>query len=272
MKKFLLVTILCFAPLFSSQVMAQEMTPEEQALSDEAEATLEDFPMEEEEEIDENYGESPFCNELKTYITTKDNTAKAKLFKSLPEDVQNAVQLEMFLTQNLQIPQATIQKTLNLSNKQLLPFNITFIEHKIYNSCIELQFSDDIPLYRERIETKINFILKKALIDYEKLETRARMPFVHHGNVLPGPEEDEDGSIYLEQKFLPKFINAILIFLMSLSILMIIVGGLMFIFSSGDQEMTTRGKTTIMWAIVGVVLTILSYAIVQFIIGIDFTL
>ena len=125
---------------------------------------------------------------------------------------------------------------------------------------------------QERMLQKTLLFVQKALSDYEEVEVRERMPFIHHGNVLPGPSENENGSDYLEQRFIPKFINGTLIFLMSLSILMVIVGGLMFVFSAGDSDLNTRAKTTIMWAIVGVVITILSYAIVQFIIGIDFTL
>lgn len=128
-------------------------------------------------------------------------------------------------------------------------------------------------------EKQKDLLLKQATLafqlsfsNYKTAETRARMPFVHDGNVLPGPSRDEDGSFYVEQKFIPKFVNGSLIFLMSLSILMVIVGGLMFLFSSGDSDLTARAKTTIIWAIVGVILTILAYAIVQFIIGIDFSL
>jgi hypothetical protein len=98
------------------------------------------------------------------------------------------------------------------------------------------------------------------------------MPFVHDGNILPGPKNGENGSDYVEQQFIPKFVNGSLMFLISLSILMVIIGGLMFLFSSGDSDLVSRAKTTIIWSIVGVVLTILAYAIVQFIIGIDFSL
>ncbi len=115
-------------------------------------------------------------------------------------------------------------------------------------------------------------ILENIINHIKTIETRARMPFVHHGNILPGPKEGESGSDYVKNKFIPKYINGMLIFMISMSILMIIVGGLMFIFSSGDSDMTSRAKTTITWAIVGVILTILSYSIVRFIVGINFSL
>ncbi len=124
---------------------------------------------------------------------------------------------------------------------------------------------------KERMYKNITLFIEDLLNRYKHIESRSRMPFVHHGDVLPGPGQGESTD-YVEKQFIPKFVNGMLILLMSLSVLMIIIGGLMFVFSSGDSELTTRAKTTILWAIVGVVLTILSYAIVQFIIGIDFTL
>jgi hypothetical protein len=257
MKKFLLVSLLCFVPIFSSQVIAQ------------------DFPLEE-EEIDENEGSSPFCDNFMTYITTNDIDEKTTIFNNFPNDFKDAVQLELFLTKNLNVKQETIQKKLNLSDEQIGEYlknkNATLIEHDVFNLCNELTFLTPTPAHLERISRKIDLALQQALADYKTLETRERMPFVHDGNVLPGPSRDEDGSFYVEQKFIPKFVNGSLIFLMSLSILMVIVGGLMFLFSSGDSDLTARAKTTIIWAIVGVILTILAYAIVQFIIGIDFTL
>ena len=95
---------------------------------------------------------------------------------------------------------------------------------------------------------------------------------VNHGNILPGPDEDENGSDYVRTKFIPKYINGMLIFMISFSILMVIVGGLMFVYSSGDSELTSRAKTTITWAVIGVVITILSYSIVKFVIGINFSM
>jgi hypothetical protein len=118
----------------------------------------------------------------------------------------------------------------------------------------------------------IELIIENELNKYKTAETQARMPSILHGNILPGPKKGVNGSDYVRNQFIPKFINGILIFVMSLSILMIIIGGLMFVFSSGDSDLTTKAKTTITWAIVGVILTILSYAIVRFIIGINFSL
>lgn len=218
MKKFLLVSLLCFAPIFATHA---------------ADITVED------------------CEAWITY----DETYSAEDFAKLPALIQDVLKKYEEL------------RTWTSLDKR------GFIDIKVAD---ELLSCTDIEDEEEKTQTlilkSITLNLKKALADYKTLETRSRMPFVHDGNVLPGPSRDEDGSFYVEQKFIPKFVNGTLIFLMSLSILMVIVGGLMFLFSSGDSDLTARAKTTIIWAIVGVILTILAYAIVQFIIGIDFSL
>lgn len=51
------------------------------------------------------------------------------------------------------------------------------------------------------------------------------------------------------------------------AVIMIIVGGFMYVTSGGDATGVTKAKNTIMYAVVGLVVAILSYAIVHFVIG-----
>lgn len=125
---------------------------------------------------------------------------------------------------------------------------------------------------REAFLKKAELHIERSSSLYREVETKERMPFVRHGGVLPGTTEKGEASDYVESKFIPKFVNTILVMLISLSVLMLIAGGVMFLVAAGDSETTARAKTTVMWAVVGVVITILSYSIVQFIIGIDFSL
>ncbi|MCC7288942.1 hypothetical protein IT414_00935 [bacterium] len=62
-------------------------------------------------------------------------------------------------------------------------------------------------------------------------------------------------------------INTIIFVIGSGSVIMIIVGALMYVVSAGDQNKLARAKDTILYAVVGVVLAVLGYAIVTFIIG-----
>lgn len=62
--------------------------------------------------------------------------------------------------------------------------------------------------------------------------------------------------------------NYAAVFLGGAAVLMIIVGGIMYMTASGSQELITRGKKTLQFAIIGLVVVILSFVIVQTILGI----
>lgn len=61
--------------------------------------------------------------------------------------------------------------------------------------------------------------------------------------------------------------NVLLFILGAVSVIMIIIGGLRYVISGGDSSAVTAAKNTILYAIVGVIVAILAYAIVNFVIG-----
>lgn len=62
-------------------------------------------------------------------------------------------------------------------------------------------------------------------------------------------------------------ISTLFYFVGALSVIMIIVGALMYIFSAGSQKRMEQAKNTIVSAVVGLVVAILGYAIINFVIG-----
>lgn len=52
-----------------------------------------------------------------------------------------------------------------------------------------------------------------------------------------------------------------------LALLMVVIGGIMLLASGGQEERITKGKATIFWAVIGLALTIMSYYILSFAIG-----
>ena len=65
-----------------------------------------------------------------------------------------------------------------------------------------------------------------------------------------------------------KSIGNILVFLTgAISVLMIIIGGVRYTLSAGDQGSITSAKNTIMYAVVGLIVSIAAYAIVNFVLG-----
>ena len=63
-------------------------------------------------------------------------------------------------------------------------------------------------------------------------------------------------------------ITDVLLYLLgAIAVLMIIIGGVRYVTSGGDQNSVTGAKNTIMYAIIGLVVAVLAYAIVHFVIG-----
>ncbi len=64
-----------------------------------------------------------------------------------------------------------------------------------------------------------------------------------------------------------KVIDTLLFITGGIAVVMVIVGGLRYVASAGDQNAVTAAKNTILYAIIGLVISIMAFAIVQFIVG-----
>ena len=53
----------------------------------------------------------------------------------------------------------------------------------------------------------------------------------------------------------------------AISVIMLIIGGIRYVVSGGESSAVQSAKNTILYAIVGVVIAILAYAVVNFVIG-----
>lgn len=89
------------------------------------------------------------------------------------------------------------------------------------------------------------------------------------GGILPGSRNTE-GSAYVGETVIPKFINTLLVAALSVSTLLIMVAGGMYVFSYGDDELKGKGKNILKWTLIGTILMITAYAIVKFVININF--
>lgn len=67
--------------------------------------------------------------------------------------------------------------------------------------------------------------------------------------------------------FLKKVVNILIFIIGAISVIMIIVGGLRYVLSGGDQNSVKAGKDTILYAVIGLVVALMAYAIVNFVIG-----
>jgi len=78
------------------------------------------------------------------------------------------------------------------------------------------------------------------------------------------PTELFNGSTAL----IPRAINLMLFIVGILAIFMLIFGGIRYVVSGGDQTRVKDAKNTILYAIIGLIVAILGYAVVQWVISV----
>lgn len=62
-------------------------------------------------------------------------------------------------------------------------------------------------------------------------------------------------------------VNVLLFIIGAVSVVMIIYGGVRYVTSAGEAKSVESAKNTIMYAIIGLIISILAYAIVNFVVG-----
>lgn len=82
-----------------------------------------------------------------------------------------------------------------------------------------------------------------------------------------GVNEIDDGTDANDLTNLIKNVVNVLLFIVGVAaVIMIIIGGLRYVTSSGDQSQVTAAKNTILYSVVGLVVAALAYAIVNFVV------
>lgn len=67
--------------------------------------------------------------------------------------------------------------------------------------------------------------------------------------------------------YLKIIINTLLYVLAAVSVVVIILAGIYYTTSGGDAALITRAKNTLLYAVIGLIVAIMAYAIVNFVIG-----
>lgn len=71
---------------------------------------------------------------------------------------------------------------------------------------------------------------------------------------------EDDNSVF-------KLVTNVLLFIIgAVSVIMLVIGGIRYTISGGDQNQVTAAKNTILYAIIGIVVALLAYAAVNFVI------
>lgn len=84
--------------------------------------------------------------------------------------------------------------------------------------------------------------------------------------VYPEPDEVPDGNLpqgEIESEFLPTIINIFLTLVSTVVLGVLLVSATLFIIHFGDEEQLKNAKSWMKWSVVGIVIIIVAYAIVQ---------
>lgn len=83
----------------------------------------------------------------------------------------------------------------------------------------------------------------------------------------PGRLAEATGGQGSFRSLILTFLNFFLGFLGLLAVIMVIYGGILYVSAAGNQENIDKGKKIIMYALVGIVIILLSFALVNTILG-----
>lgn len=78
--------------------------------------------------------------------------------------------------------------------------------------------------------------------------------------------EDQPPDLFGEGGIFQTITNVLLFIIGAISVIMLIIGGIRYVVSGGDQAAVTSAKNTILYAVVGIIVAILAYALVNFVI------
>jgi hypothetical protein len=83
------------------------------------------------------------------------------------------------------------------------------------------------------------------------------------GTQICGAKDDSNGF----NKLMQNIISTLLVVLGMIAVVMIVIGGIRYTTSNGDPSQVKSAKDTILYAVVGLVVAIMAYAIVNFVIS-----
>lgn len=87
---------------------------------------------------------------------------------------------------------------------------------------------------------------------------------VSEGVVGAGGGSPNQGAI---EKGIKNIVNVLLYILGAIAVIMIVIGGIKYTTSNGDSAAVTSAKNTILYAVIGLIVAILAFAIVNFVLS-----
>ena len=78
--------------------------------------------------------------------------------------------------------------------------------------------------------------------------------------------EDQQSDLFGESGIFKTITNVLLFIIGAISVIMLIIGGIRYTTSNGDTGAVTTAKNTILYAVIGIIVALLAYALVNFVI------
>lgn len=78
--------------------------------------------------------------------------------------------------------------------------------------------------------------------------------------------DDQQENLFGPEGIFKTITNVLLYIIGAISVIMLIIGGIRYTVSNGDSAAVTSAKNTILYAVIGIVVAILAYALVNFVI------
>ncbi len=76
---------------------------------------------------------------------------------------------------------------------------------------------------------------------------------------------DQPGNLFGSGGIFSTIVNVLLFIIGAVAVVMLIYGGFRYVMSGGDASAVTAAKNTILYAVVGIIVALLAYAIVNFV-------
>lgn len=112
-----------------------------------------------------------------------------------------------------------------------------------------------------------------AYADDSDPDQKFQPPIIPKADYLPGPDRDQvekDGSRkILTQRVLPRYAVGLIGFVGGLSLVFLIIGGVRFTMAYGKEESVENAKKQVIYAIVGLLIALLSFTVVSIITSIE---
>lgn len=86
---------------------------------------------------------------------------------------------------------------------------------------------------------------------------------------LPHDQSNQGNKAYVQNTLLPGIASTIIGMIGAVALLFVILSGIQYLTAFGDPEKANKAKSSLMWALIGVVIAGLSYAIVAIIASIN---